>query len=121
MNFFFIEYSPILIMFIISGVLSIVIFSLSFFIAVQNSDPEKLSAYECGFDPFEDARNNFDVRFYLIAILFILFDLEAAYLFPWSLSLNELSFFGFWTITDFLFELVLGFIYAWKIGSLEWE
>ena len=121
MNFFFIEYFPILIILVISGVLSTVIFSLSFVIAVQNSDPEKLSAYECGFDPYEDARNVFDVRFYLVAILFIIFDLEAVFFFPWSISLSFLSPEGFWSMVDFLIELLFGFIYAWEVGGLNWE
>jgi NADH-quinone oxidoreductase subunit A len=92
-----------------------------FFLVKRSDDPEKLSPYECGFEPFGDARNTFDIRFYLVAILFILFDLEAAFLFPWANSLAEISQTGFWGIIDFIFELVLGFIYAWRVGALEWE
>lgn len=89
--------------------------------AQQAGDTDKLSAYECGFDPFDDARNRFDVRFYLVAILFIVFDLEAAFLFPWALSLGKLPALGFWSMFDFLFELGIGFVYAWKVHALEWE
>ena len=89
--------------------------------AISAGDPEKLSPYECGFEPFDDARNTFDIRFYLVAILFILFDLEATFLFPWAVTLSNLTSLGFWSMFDFIFELVIGFIYAWKIGSLEWE
>ena len=92
----------------------------SYFWTINAGDPEKLSPYECGFEPFDDARNTFDIRFYLVAILFILFDLEATFLFPWATSLSNLTNLGFWSMFDFIFELVIGFIYAWKIGSLEW-
>ena len=101
--------------------LSIIIFALSYVLAIQNPDTEKLSSYECGFDPYEDARNTFDVRFYLVAILFIIFDLEAVFFFPWAVSLSHLTSWGFWTMVDFIIELALGFLYAWKIGALEWE
>jgi len=84
-------------------------------------DPEKLSPYECGFEAFEDARMRFDVRYYLVAILFILFDLEIAFLFPWAVTLNEIGAFGFWSMMIFLAILVIGFIYEWKKGALEWE
>ena len=84
-------------------------------------DPEKLSEYECGFPAFEDPRSQFDVRFYLVAILFIIFDLEAAFLFPWAVSLRDIGWTGWGTMMLFLFELVIGFIYAWKVGALEWE
>ena len=115
------EFGPVLIFVIIGQVLSIVILGLSFVVAKQDAYSEKISAYECGFDPFDDARNQFDVRFYLVAILFIIFDLEASFQFPWAVSLSEIGSFGFWAMIDFLFELSLGFIYAWKIGSQEWE
>jgi NADH-quinone oxidoreductase subunit A len=105
----------------ISICLSVVIFGLSFLLALYNPDTEKLSSYECGFDPYEDARNTFDVRFYLVAILFIIFDLEAVFFFPWAVSLSHLTSWGFWTMIDFIIELGLGFLYAWKIGALEWE
>lgn len=116
-----VEFFPIIVLLIFSTILSSILIIASFLLAKQNPDPEKLSAYECGFEPFNDARNTFDVRFYLVAILFILFDLEAAFLFPWCVSLSELSSFGFWSMIDFLVELTIGFIYAWKVGSLEWE
>lgn len=115
------EYFPVLIFFIFSIVLSCIIFGLSFLLANHTPETEKLSSYECGFDPFEDARNTFDIRFYLVAILFIIFDLEAMFLFPWSVSLSHLTSLGFWTMIDFLIELAIGFVYAWRIGALEWE
>lgn len=115
------EFYPIIIFLILASVVASVIVLASFLLVNQKPDPEKLSAYECGFEPFNDARNRFDVRFYLVAILFILFDLEAAFLFPWCVSLSNLSSFSFWAMVDFLVELTIGFIYAWKVGSLEWE
>ena len=115
------EYFPIFVFLLIGLVLSLVIIGLSLLLANQSGDTEKLTAYECGFDPFDDARNQFDVRFYLVAILFIIFDLEASFLFPWAVSLSKLGAMGFWTMMDFLIELTIGFIYAWKIGALEWE
>lgn len=115
------EYSSILILFLFSVILAVVILGASYIIGVQNPDPEKLSAYECGFDPYEDARNSFDVRFYLVSILFIIFDLEAMFFFPWSVSLSFVQSGGYWAMMDFLVELVIGFIYAWQIGALEWE
>jgi len=115
------EYFSILLFLIVAIVLSLVIFSLSYLLSVQNPDTEKLSAYECGFDPYEDARHTFDVRFYLIAILFMVFDIEAMFLFPWASSLSNISSLGFWTMVDFIIELGVGFIYAWQIGALEWE
>jgi len=120
-SLFFFEYLSILILFIVSIILAGIIFGLSFLLSVHKPDTEKLSAYECGFDPYEDARNSFDVRFYLVAILFILFDLEAMFLFPWAISIGQLGSLGFWTMTDFLVELTIGYVYAWKIGALEWE
>lgn len=92
-----------------------------FLVAVRNPDPEKLSAYECGFTAFDDARMKFDVRFYLVAILFIIFDLEIAFLFPWALAFNEIGVFGFWSMMIFLGVLTVGFIYEWKKGGLEWD
>ena len=121
MSLFFSEYNSILILFVISLILALVIFGASYLLSVQNPDVEKLSSYECGFDPYEDARNVFDVRFYLVAILFIIFDLEAVFLFPWSVSLGCLSSWGYWSMVDFLVELTVGYIYAWKVGALEWE
>jgi len=121
MNFFYIESSKLGILLLFSIFLSAIILFLSFRLSVFNPDVEKLSAYECGFDPYEDARNVFDVRFYLVAILFIIFDLEAVYFFPWVISLSFLSLQSFWGILDFIFELVIGFLYAWEVGALEWE
>ena len=121
MNLIYIEYAPILILIAVALGLAIALFTVSYFLSIQAGDPEKLSPYECGFQAFEDSRNAFDLRFYLVAILFLLFDLEATFLFPWAISLSELTSLGFWSMFDFIFELVIGFIYAWKIGSLEWE
>jgi|TARA_B100000767_G_scaffold139839_1_gene132148 NADH-quinone oxidoreductase subunit A len=115
------EYYPILLFLSVAIVLSAVILGASYLLAVQNPDTEKLSAYECGFDPYEDARHTFDVRFYLVAILFIIFDIEAMFLFPWAVSLDQIGSLGFWSMVDFILELGVGFIYAWKIGALEWE
>ncbi|WP_306117945.1 MULTISPECIES: NADH-quinone oxidoreductase subunit A [unclassified Roseitalea] len=92
-----------------------------FIVAYQNPDPEKLSAYECGFNAFDDARMKFNVRFYLVAILFIIFDLEVAFLFPWAVSFGEIGLFGFWSMMVFLGVLTIGFIYEWKKGALEWD
>jgi NADH:ubiquinone oxidoreductase subunit 3 (subunit A) len=116
-----IEYAPILIYIGVSLVLSLLILGLSFVFSTQKADPEKVSAYECGFDPFDDARSRFDIRFYLVAILFIIFDLEVTFLFPWAVSLSKIDFFGFWSMILFLAILTIGFIYEWKKGALEWE
>jgi NADH-quinone oxidoreductase subunit A len=115
------EYFSILLFLIIAILLSLVIFGFSYLLSVQNPDTEKLSAYECGFDPYEDARHTFDVRFYLVAILFIVFDIEAMFLFPWSVSVSHINSLGFWSMIDFVIELGVGFLYAWRIGALEWE
>lgn len=96
-------------------------FLLSYLLATHKPSTEKLSAYECGFDPFNDARSTFDVRFYLVAILFIIFDLEISFLFPWCVTLEKLSSGGFWSMIIFLFILTIGFIYEWQKGALEWE
>ena len=93
----------------------------SYVISGERPDPDKNAAYECGFDPFEDSRGKFDVRFYLVAILFIIFDLEVAFLFPWAVSLAEIGVFGFWSMMLFLAILTVGFIYEWRKGALEWE
>jgi NADH-quinone oxidoreductase subunit A len=113
--------SILIFFFIISLLLSGVIFTLSYLVAVQRPGVEKLSAYECGFDPFDDARTVFDVRFYLVAILFIIFDLEVIYLFPWCCALGHISYFGYWTMAIFLVVLTIGFVYEWCKGALEWE
>ena len=121
MTLFYNEFSKIGILFIFSNFLASIILFLSFRLSTYNPDAEKLSAYECGFDPYEDARNVFDVRFYLVAILFIIFDLEAVYFFPWCVSFSFLNADGFWVVLDFIFELLIGFIYAWEVGALDWE
>ena len=115
------EYLSIIIFLFIAFFLSIGFVLLNFLVAPSNPDPEKLSAYECGFDPFDDSRIEFDVRFYLVAILFIIFDLEIAFLFPWAISLSEIGAMGFWSMMIFLGVLTIGFIYEWKKGALEWE
>jgi NADH-quinone oxidoreductase subunit A len=119
MSFFFFEYWVGFIFLLISVVLSMIIFFLSFFVANQIGGTEKLSAYECGFEPFEDARNTFDVRFYVIALLFIIFDLEVTFIFPWAVTLTSQSSFGFWSMVVFLLLLTVGFIYEWKKGALD--
>lgn len=121
MKLIFNEYFSILIFFFVAFILSTTIFILSYFLVFQKEDHEKLSAYECGFNPFEDARMTFDIRFYLVAILFLIFDLEISFLFPWVTSLNEITWFGFWSMIFFLIILTIGFIYEWFKGALEWE
>ncbi len=115
------EYLPILIFVIIGFAIAIGMTCFSFVVGDRKPDNEKLSAYECGFEAFDDARGRFDVRFYLVAILFIIFDLEVAFLFPWAISLGSIGIFGFWSMMIFLFILTIGFIYEWKKGALEWE
>ena len=114
------NYSKIFIFLILSLFLSILIFMLSFSLVRQKDDLEKLTAYECGFNPYDDARKIFDVKFYLVAILFIIFDLEAVFVFPWVLTLSSNFSWGFWTMIEFLAELVVGFIYIWCSDALEW-
>ncbi len=121
MDFELSEYLPVLIFLIVATLLSLVIVGASMVISRKNPDSEKVSQYECGFDPFSDARGRFDVRFYLVAILFIIFDLEIAFLFPWAISLGEIGVAGFWSMMIFLGVLTVGFIYEWKKGALEWE
>ncbi len=116
-----VEYLPILIFLAIAIGLSLVIVAAAFIVAKQNPDSEKLSAYECGFEEFDDARRQFDVRFYLVAILFIIFDLEVAFLFPWAVALGDIGVFGFWSMMIFLLVLTVGFVYEWRKGALEWE
>ena len=115
------EYFPILIFLAIAVAISGLMVVAAYVLARQRPDSEKVSAYECGFEAFDDARNKFDVRFYLVAILFIIFDLEVAFLFPWAITLGELGYFGFWSMFVFLLILTVGFIYEWKKGALEWE
>ena len=118
---FLFEYLPILIFFGIAAVMSIGMIAASYIAAPQNPDADKVSAYECGFDAFDDARGRFDVRFYLVAILFIIFDLEVAFLFPWAVSFKDIGLYGFWSMVVFLGILTIGFIYEWKKGALEWD
>lgn len=120
-SFICFEFLPILICLVIAILLSLVIVLLSYLLSVQNPETEKLSVYECGFEPYEDARNVFDVKFYLVAILFIIFDIETMFLLPWSISLSTLDCLGFWSMIDFIIELGIGFIYVWYIGALEWN
>lgn len=115
------HYLPIAIFLLIASGLAAALMIAPFLIAVRNPDPEKVSAYECGFNAFDDARMKFDVRFYLVAILFIIFDLEIAFLFPWALAFKEIGVFGFWSMMVFLGVLTVGFIYEWKKGGLEWD
>ena len=116
-----VEYLPILIFLGIAIALGGLFVLASWLVAKQNPDAEKLSPYECGFEPFEDSRGQFDVRFYLVAILFIIFDLEVAFLFPWAVTLGDIGLFGFWSMVAFLGVLTVGFIYEWRKGALEWE
>ena len=115
------DYLSILIFLFVALVLSVGFIVLNFLFSPKKPDPEKLSAYECGFEPFSDSRMEFDVRFYLVAILFIIFDLEIAFLFPWAISLGKIGLFGFISMMIFLFILTIGFIYEWKKGALDWE
>ena len=115
------EYLPILLIILVGTILSIIIVLLSYFLAVQNPETEKLSAYECGFEPYEDSRHKFNINFYIVAILFIVFDIEAMYLFSWSVSLSSLDLIGFWSMIDFIIELGVGFLYVIYIGALDWE
>ena len=115
------EYLSILIFIIIALFLSVGFIVLNYLFSPKKPDPEKLSAYECGFEAFSDSRMEFDVRFYLVAILFIIFDLEIAFLFPWAISLGSIGAVGFWSMMIFLFILTIGFIYEWKKGALDWD
>ena len=121
MTSFLSEYLPILIFILIGLVIAVSMTAIPFILGASKPDSEKLSAYECGFEAFDDARGKFDVRFYLVAILFIIFDLEVAFLFPWAISLGSIGIFGFWSMMIFLLFLTVGFIYEWKKGALEWE
>jgi NADH-quinone oxidoreductase subunit A len=115
------DYLPLVIFIGIAVVIGLVLLIAPFIVAYKQPDPEKLSAYECGFNAFDDARMRFDVRFYLVAILFIIFDLEVAFLFPWAVSLGDVGMFGFWSMIVFLGVLTVGFVYEWMKGALEWE
>ena len=118
---FLLEYLPILIFLGIAAVIAVGAVAASYIAAPQNPDPDKVSSYECGFDAFDDARGRFDVRFYLVAILFIIFDLEVAFLFPWAVSFKDIGLYGFWSMMVFLGILTIGFIYEWKKGALDWD
>lgn len=115
------EYGSIIVLFFFATIITMIIIGASYLFSAYAPDTEKVSAYECGFDPYEDARNVFDVRFYLVAILFIIFDLEAVFFFPWCVSLSYLSVDSFWGMIDFIVELIVGYIYAWEAGALDWE
>ncbi|MGM0585435.1 MAG: NADH-quinone oxidoreductase subunit A [Pseudomonadota bacterium] len=115
------EYLPILVFLALAVGIGLVFILAAVVLAVRHPDPEKISAYECGFNPYDDARMKFDVRFYLVAILFIIFDLEVAFLFPWAVAFQDIGLFGFWSMMVFLAVLTIGFAYEWKKGALEWE
>ena len=115
------EYLPIVVFLALACVIGVALLVAPFLVAYKKPDPEKLSAYECGFNAFDDARMKFDVRFYLVSILFIIFDLEVAFLFPWAVAFGDLGWFGFWSMMIFLGVLTIGFVYEWKKGALEWD
>ena len=115
------DYLPLVIFIAISGFIGMALVAAPFLIAFKAPDAEKLSAYECGFNAFDDARMKFDVRFYLVALLFIIFDLEVAFLFPWAVAFRDVGAFGFWSMMIFLAVLTIGFAYEWKKGALEWD
>ena len=115
------DYLPIAVFLGICVVIALALMASPFILAVNNPDSEKVAAYECGFQPFDDARVKFDVRFYLVAILFIIFDLEVAFLFPWAVAFGDLGWFGFWSMMIFLGVLTIGFAYEWRKGALEWD
>src|ERR1700681_923687 len=114
-------YMPLVVFIGVSGLIGLGLLIAPFIVAYKSPDPEKLSAYECGFNAFDDARMKFDIRFYLVAILFIIFDLEVAFLFPWAVAFGKLGPFGFWAVMIFLGVLTVGFAYEWKKGALEWD
>ena len=120
MDYLLREYLPIMVFGAMAAALALLLLAAAALIAVRNPDPEKVSAYECGFNAFDDARMKFDVRFYLVSILFIIFDLEVAFLFPWATSFATLSEVAFWSMMVFLGVLTVGFAYEWKKGALEW-
>ena len=115
------EYLSIFIYLCFATFLGLLIISLSYFLVTQSPETEKLSTYECGFDPYGDTRDQFNIRFYIIAILFILFDIEIIFLLPWCVSLSQLDLLGFWSMVEFLAELGIGFIYVWCVGAVEWS
>jgi len=115
------DYLPLVVFLAVALGITMALLVVPFLVAYKQPDPEKLSAYECGFNPFDDARMKFDVRFYLVAILFIIFDLEVSFLFPWAVAFSDLGLYGFWSMMVFLGVLTIGFIYEWKKGALEWN
>jgi NADH-quinone oxidoreductase subunit A len=115
------EYFSLLLIILIAGILGFIILILSYFLAIQNPESEKLSTYECGFEPYEDARLQFDIKFYLIAILFIVFDIETVFIYPWCVSISQLDVIGFWSMIDFVVELGVGLFYVWRLGALNWD
>jgi NADH-quinone oxidoreductase subunit A len=115
------NYVSIFIYLTIATLISFIIINFSLFLVIQNPETEKLSSYECGFEPYEDARHQFDVKFYLVAILFVIFDVETMFLLPWSICLAQLNSLGFWAMIDFIVELSIGFVYIWYIGGLKWK
>lgn len=121
MNALLLDYLPVIIFVAVALVIALALLIAPFLVAFKSPDPEKLSAYECGFNAFDDARMKFDVRFYLVAILFIIFDLEVSFLFPWAVAFRQIGLLGFWTMMAFLGVLTVGFIYEWKKGALEWD
>lgn len=122
-NYIYYQYTPILMFLAFCIILALIIFGASYISATQLKDAEKMSAYECGFDPFnhQDVQNMLSIKFYLVGILFIIFDIEIVFLFPWIMTLSTLTSFGFWTMMCFLILLTIGFIYEWKKGALEWD
>jgi len=121
MSALLLDYLPLFVVIAVALVIGLALLIAPFIVAYKQPDPEKLSAYECGFNAFDDARMKFDVRFYLVAILFIIFDLEVSFLFPWAIVFRTIGLFGFWSMMVFLGVLTIGFIYEWKKGALEWD
>ena len=121
MDSYLVDYLPILVFLVLAIGIATALIILPFIVAKRNPTAEKISAYECGFEAFDNSRKKFDIRFYLVAILFIIFDLEIAFLFPWAVILKNLGHFGFWSMMVFLAVLLIGFIYEWKKGALDWE
>jgi NADH-quinone oxidoreductase subunit A len=115
------QYLPLVIFVAVAAVIGSVLLVVPFVVAYQNPDGEKLSAYECGFNAFDDARMKFDIRFYLVSLLFIIFDLEVTFLFPWAVAFKEIGIAGFWSMMAFLAVLTVGFVYEWQKGALEWD
>ena len=115
------EYYPIFCLFIFSVILTLLILILSYNFVNQNPETEKLSSYECGFEPYDDARNTFDIKFYIVGILFLIFDIETVFLFPWSVSISRIDVLGYWSMIDFIYELGIGFAYVWMMNAIDWQ